>query len=665
MSKAKFVSLKLLRSLLPNKYKCRVSKKFSLSGSCWKFFILDFTNRFYCSQEKKFDVTAAFGYHCQSKEELILETLKGMERTNNCGELRKNDEGKEVQLAGWVSRRRDHGGLIFVDMRDRSGIVQIVFDAAEMGADFSKAETLRNEFVIGIRGKVRARSAETVNPKMATGEIEIVTSELRILNKAKTPPFYIQDGVDVDENVRLRYRYLDLRRPEMQQNIMLRHRVTKIMRDYLDENGFLEIETPMLCRSTPEGARDFLVPSRLNPGQFYALPQSPQIFKQLLMVSGFEKYFQIVRCFRDEDLRADRQPEFTQLDIETSFLNQDDIITLMEGLIKKIFESTLDVKVETPFKRMSWQEAMDRFGTDKPDLRFGMELQDISEYVKGSDFKVFTSVLESGGQIKVIKVDDYANIPRKELDGLVEYVKTYGAKGLAWIQYAEEGIKSPFKKFYSDETFEQIKKATGAKTGDLLLVVGDKASVVAQALGELRLEMARRRNLIDAEKLCFLWVVDFPMFEYVEEDKRYKAMHHPFTSPREEDVEFLLTAPEKVKANAYDIVLNGVEVGGGSLRIYQSDLQEKVFEAIGLTKEEAHAKFGFLMDAFEYGTPPHGGIAFGLDRLVMLMAKRKSIRDVIAFPKTQSAIDPMSHAPSEVDEKQLRELHIRVKAPAK
>ena len=615
--------------------------------------------------EKKFDVKAAFGYYLQTKEELYLETLKGMERTHNCGELRKIDEGKEVQLAGWVSRRRDHGGLIFVDMRDRSGIVQIVFDAAEMGADFSKAETLRNEFVIGIRGKVRSRSAETVNPKMATGEIEIVTSELRILNKAKTPPFYIQDGVDVDENVRLRYRYLDLRRPEMQQNIILRHRVTKIMRDYLDENGFLEIETPMLCRSTPEGARDFLVPSRLNAGQFYALPQSPQIFKQLLMVSGFEKYFQIVRCFRDEDLRADRQPEFTQLDIETSFLNQDDIITLMEGLIKKIFETTLDVKVETPFKRMSWQDAMDRFGTDKPDLRFGMELQDISEYVKGSDFKVFTSVLENGGQIKVIKVDGYANIPRKELDGLVEYVKTYGAKGLAWIQYAEEGIKSPFKKFYSEETFEQIKQATGAKTGDLLLVVGDKASVVAQALGELRLEMARRRNLIDADKLCFLWVVDFPMFEYVEEDKRYKAMHHPFTSPREEDIEFLLTEPEKVKANAYDIVLNGVEVGGGSLRIYQSDLQEKVFEAIGLTKEEARAKFGFLMDAFEYGTPPHGGIAFGLDRLVMLMAKRKSIRDVIAFPKTQSAIDPMSHAPSEVDEKQLRELHIRVRAQAK
>ena len=589
-----------------------------------------------------------------------METLKGMERTRNCGEIRKTDEGQEVQLAGWVSRRRDHGGLIFVDMRDRSGLVQVVFDEAAMGGEFAKAETLRSEFVIGIRGKVRARSEDTINPKMATGEVEIVVNELRILNKAKTPPFYIQDGVDVDENVRLRYRYLDLRRPEMQQNIILRHRVTKIMRDYLDENGFLEIETPMLCRSTPEGARDFLVPSRLNPGQFYALPQSPQIFKQLLMVSGFEKYFQIVRCFRDEDLRADRQPEFTQLDIETSFLNQENILTLMEGLVKKIFETALEgVEVKTPFLRMPWQEAMDRFGSDKPDMRFGMELQDISEYVKGSDFKVFTSVLENGGQVKVINVEGYANIPRRELDGLVEYVKTYGAKGLAWIQYSEEGVKSPFKKFYSDETFEQIKQATGAKTGDLLLVVGDKPAVVAQALGELRLEMARRRNLIDPDKLCFLWVVDFPMFEYVEEEKSYKAMHHPFTAPREEDVEFLLTDPAKVKANAYDIVLNGVEVGGGSLRIYQSDLQEKVFEAIGLTQEEAHAKFGFLMDAFEYGTPPHGGIAFGLDRLVMLMAKRKSIRDVIAFPKTQSAVDPMSHAPSEVDEKQLRELSIK------
>ena len=585
-----------------------------------------------------------------------------MKRTNVCGEIRLSDVDKVVVLDGWVSRRRDHGGLIFVDLRDRSGIVQIVFDEAALGAsNFDMAETLRNEFVIEVKGTVRARSAETINPKMDTGEIEIVVSELEILNKSKTPPFYIQDGIDVDENVRLRYRYLDLRRPEMQQNIMLRHRVTKIMRDYLDKHGFLEIETPMLCRSTPEGARDFLVPSRLNPGQFYALPQSPQIFKQLLMVSGFERYFQIVRCFRDEDLRADRQPEFTQLDIETSFLDQDDILNIMEGLVKDIFEKSLGVEVKIPFKRMPWQEAMDRFGSDKPDLRFGMELMDISEFVGGSDFKVFNSVLESGGQIKVIKVEGYADIPRRELDGLVQYVQTYGAKGLAWIQYSNEGIKSPFKKFYSDETFEKIKKATGCETGDLLLVVGDKPSVVAQALGELRLEMGRRRGLIDPDKLCFCWIVDFPMFEYSEEDKRFKAMHHPFTMPRKEDWDLLDKPDElgKIRADAYDIVLNGVEVGGGSLRIYQSELQQKVFKAIGLTDEEARAKFGFLLDAFEYGPPPHGGIAFGLDRLIMLMAKRKSIRDVIAFPKTQSAIDPMSHAPSEVDEKQLRELHIK------
>ena len=589
-----------------------------------------------------------------------MDTLEGLKRSHHCGELRADHVGSEVVLCGWVSRRRDHGGLIFVDLRDRSGLVQVVIDEAAIGEEaFHKAETIRNEFVVAVRGSVRARSQETVNPNMATGMIEVVVEELRILNKAKTPPFYIQDGIEVDEMLRLKYRYLDLRRPEMQKNLMLRHRVTKIMRDYFDRNGFLEIETPMLCKSTPEGARDFLVPSRLNPGEFYALPQSPQIYKQILMLSGMEKYFQIVRCFRDEDLRADRQPEFTQLDIEMSFIDQETILTMMEGMMGEIFDKALDRKIPEKFLRMTWDEAMERYGSDKPDLRFGMELMDISEHVQGSDFKVFKSVLENGGQVKVINVEGYANIPRRELDGLVQYVQGYGAKGLAWIQYTEEGIKSPFKKFYSDETFENIKQATGAKTGDLLLVIADKPLVVAQALGELRLEMARRRGLIDPDKLSFLWVVDFPMFEYSEEDKRWKAMHHPFTAPRDEDVQYLISDPGRVKAIAYDMVLNGVEIGGGSLRIYQNDIQEKVFEAIGLTAEAAHSKFGFMLDAFKYGAPPHGGLAFGLDRLIMLMAKRKSIRDIIAFPKTQSASDVMSQAPSEVDEKQLKELSIR------
>ena len=589
-----------------------------------------------------------------------METLQGMKRDHHCGELRKENVGTDVVLCGWVARRRDHGGLIFVDMRDRSGFVQVVFDEASMeGGTFHKAESLRNEFCIAVRGTVRARSEETVNSNIETGEIEVVCTELRILNKAKTPPFYIQDGIDVDEMLRLKYRYLDLRRPEMQKNIILRHRVTKIMRDYFDRNGFLEIETPMLCKSTPEGARDFLVPSRVNPGEFYALPQSPQIFKQILQVAGFEKYFQIVRCFRDEDLRADRQPEFTQLDIEMSFKSQEEILTIMEEMVKELFEKSIGAKVETPFERMDWDTAMDKYGSDKPDLRFDMPLMDISEYVKGSDFKVFNAVIENGGMVKCIKVDGYADIPRRRLDELVKFVQIYGAKGLAWIQYSEEGVKSPFKKFYSDETFAKIAEATGAKTGDLLLVVADKRLVVDTALGQLRLEMGKERNLIDPDKLRFLWVVDFPMYEWSEEEKRWKAMHHPFTAPRDEDIEFLATDPGRVKANAYDMVLNGVEIGGGSLRIYNAELQEKVFESLGLTQEEAHAKFGFMMDAFQYGTPPHGGLAFGLDRLVMIMAKRASIRDVIAFPKTPSARDVMSNAPSEVDDKQLRELSIR------
>ncbi|MGL5268975.1 MAG: aspartate--tRNA ligase [Selenomonadaceae bacterium] len=595
-----------------------------------------------------------------------METLEGLKRSHHCGQLRQSDESQEVVLCGWVSRRRDHGGLIFVDLRDRSGLVQVVFSEEKMGEEaFHKAETLRSEFVVAVRGTVSARSEETVNPHMETGAIEVYSLELRILNKAKTPPFYIQDNLDVDETLRLKYRYLDLRRPEMQKNIILRHRVTKVMRDYFDRNGFLEIETPMLTKSTPEGARDYLVPSRVNPGKFYALPQSPQIFKQILMVAGYEKYFQIVRCFRDEDLRADRQPEFTQLDIEMSFIDQEEILTMMEGMVTELFDRSIGAKVSAPMMRMTWEDAMDKYGSDKPDLRFDMQLMNLSEVVRGSDFKVFESILENGGQVKAINVKGYAAIPRRELDGLVDYVGNYGAKGLAWFQYAEEGLKSPIKKFFSDEILAKIQAATQAETGDLLLIIADKPSVVAHALGELRLEMARRRNLIDPDKLSFLWVVDFPMFEYSETENRWMAMHHPFTAPRDEDVQYLLTDPGRVKAKAYDMVLNGTEIGGGSLRIYNSELQEKVFEALGLSEEEARLKFGFMLDAFEYGTPPHGGLAFGLDRLVMIMAQRDSIRDVIAFPKTQSASCMMTQAPSEVDGKQLQELSIRTAIAAK
>ena len=590
-----------------------------------------------------------------------MENMAGMHRSCGCGEVKDNDSGKVLILAGWVQRRRDHGGLIFIDLRDRTGLVQLVFSPQYGEEAFHKAEDVRNEYVVAVVGKVRERSEETINPHMKTGRLEVVVSEMRVLNKAKTPPFYIEDGVDVDENVRLRYRYLDLRRPEMQRNLIMRHKITHEMREFLDERGFLEIETPMLTKSTPEGARDYLVPSRVNPGKFYALPQSPQLFKQLLMVSGFERYFQVARCFRDEDLRADRQPEFTQLDMEVSFADQDFILDLVEHMMQRVFKNVLDVDIQIPFQRITWTDAMNLYGSDKPDLRFDMHFYDISDLLRDTGFKVFRNVLDNGGVVKAINVKGDAKIPRRELDGLVEYVGHYGAKGLAWIRFNEDGtLKCQITKFLGEDKIREIGRFCEAEKGDLILIIADKPQVVAQALGELRLEMGRRMNLIDPNEFCFRWVVDFPMFEYSEEEKRYVAEHHPFTAPRDEDVQYLLTNPEKVYAKAYDMVLNGVEAGGGSLRIYQEDLQEKVFQAIGISKEEAEEKFGFLLKAFQYGAPPHEGLAFGLDRLVMLMLHRESIRDVIAFPKTQSAIDQMSEAPNVVTDKQLEELHIKL-----
>ena len=590
-----------------------------------------------------------------------METMAGMHRSCGCGRVTEKDCGKELTLAGWVNTRRDHGGLIFIDLRDRSGIVQVVM-SPQYGEDaFHKAEDVRSEYVLAIRGIVRERSPETVNPKMQTGKIEVVVSEMRVLNKAKTPPFYVEDGIDVDETVRLKHRYIDLRRPEMQRNLIMRHKIVHEMRQFLDAHDFLEVETPILTKSTPEGARDYLVPSRVNPGKFYALPQSPQLFKQLLMVSGLEKYFQIARCFRDEDLRADRQPEFTQLDIELSFEDQDFILDLMEHMMQRIFKNVLNVDIQIPFKRITWDDAMNLYGSDKPDLRFDMHFYDISDLLRDTGFKVFRNVLDNGGIVKAITVKGDAAIPRRELDGLVDYVGNYGAKGLAWIGLNKDGsLKCQITKFLGEDKIREIGKFCEAENGDLILIIADKPKVVAQALGELRLEMARRMNLIDENEFCFRWVTDFPMFEYSEEDKRWVAEHHPFTAPRDEDVQYLLTDPSKVYAKAYDMVLNGVEAGGGSLRIYQEELQEKVFKAIGITHEEAQEKFGFLLDAFRYGAPPHAGIALGLDRLVMLMLRLGSIRDVIAFPKTQSAIDQMTQAPSEVVDMQLKELHIRV-----
>jgi aspartyl-tRNA synthetase len=590
----------------------------------------------------------------------MTESMQGLKRTHINGEVSTANCGEKVILTGWVNSRRDHGGLIFVDLRDRSGLVQLVFSPEVNIDSFAKAEKIRNEFVLAAVGEVRKRSDETINPKLKTGEIEVYVSELRVLNKAKTPPFYIEEDVDVDENIRLKYRYLDLRRPDMQRNIILRHKVTKAVREFLDRNNFLEIETPMLTKSTPEGARDYLVPSRVNPGKFYALPQSPQIFKQMLMIAGMDKYFQIVRCFRDEDLRADRQPEFTQIDLEMSFIDVDDILTLMEEMISFTFKEAAGIEIEIPFPRITYREAMDRYGSDKLDLRFGLELKDFTDIVAGSGFKVFADVAASGGKIKGINAKGCAHFSRKEIDDLTQFVLIYGAKGLAYIVVTEEGLKSPILKFFTEEEIKSMLDKFEAASGDLLFFIADKSSVVAAALGALRLELAKKKDLINPDVFKFAWVVEFPLVEFDEEERRWVAIHHPFTSPMEDDMEAMDTNPGNVRARAYDMVLNGVELGGGSIRIHRRNIQEKMFGLLGMSQEEANEKFGFMLEAFEYGTPPHGGIAFGLDRMIMLMAKKETIRDVIPFPKNQSASDLMTQAPSDVSNRQLQELHIKL-----
>ncbi len=594
---------------------------------------------------------------------MISENMAGLKRTHYMTKVTENELGKEVVVMGWVQKRRNLGGLVFLDLRDRSGILQVVVDESSVGSDvFNKAEQIRNEFVVAARGVVRSRGEEAINKNMETGTIEVEATEIKILNEAKTPPFHIEADSDVKEDLRLKYRYLDLRRPDLMQKIILRNKIAKVFRDFLSEEGFIDIETPMLTKSTPEGARDYLVPSRISQGSFYALPQSPQIFKQLLMLSGFDKYYQITKCFRDEDLRADRQPEFTQVDIEMSFVEEEDVIEMNERLLARVFKDVLDVDIELPLRRISYAEAMERYGSDKPDLRFGLELVNVSDIVKDCDFKVFKSTVEGGGSVRGINAKGLGTLPRKQIDAISASAVEYGAKGMAWIAIKEDGeVKSPIAKFLSEETLNEIIKAMGGENGDLLLFVADSDTVVFAALSNVRLDIAKRLDLINDDEFSLCVVTQFPLVEWNEEQGRFTAMHHMFTAPQDEDIDKLGTDEMgSISSKAYDFCLNGFEIGGGSIRIHRRDVQQKIFDALGFTPEDAHDRFGFMLDAFEYGVPPHGGVAYGLDRVAMIMTKSKSIRDVIAFPKVKDASCPLTEAPGEVDVAQLDELGLKI-----